>query len=486
MHQMRGRFGLTIVGVAVAIAAGACTSEGVTGDKAGGAGEPMVLRMANSYGGLDQLPAVSHFVDRVEELSSGEVRIEVMDAWGDFAPGVEQQLVQSVSAGEVDLGWVGTRVFDTLGVKSFQALTAPMLIDSYALQNAVIRSGITEEMLPALDEVGVVGLGVLADGLRKPIGVDGPIVGPTDWQDISFGSFGSEGQERAIEALGATPAEVIGPYREEAIADAAIQGFEFSLFIYQDPQWVGLAPYVTANVNLWPQMDVLIADPARLEALTDEQQGWLQRAAEDAARRSAALADSEERSIDIVCQSGARFAEASESEIAALEAAFAPVYTALEQDPETKTFIERIQELKASTPAAPSLSIPSDCTGEAPEQASDATGGTGSAPAFLNGTYRWVLTQADADEVGDPETNYPHIATITLEDGHLEGGCFGAGGGTYSIEGDRITFYSVEYDGYTTVTFSVDGEGNLHLTPVLPMDPGTAFECYYKPWRKIG
>jgi hypothetical protein len=32
----------------------------------------------------------------------------------------------------------------------------------------------------------------------------------------------------------------------------------------------------------------------------------------------------------------------------------------------------------------------------------------------------------------------------------------------------------------------VDGDGNLHLTPVLPMDPGTAFECYYKPWRKIG
>jgi TRAP-type transport system periplasmic protein len=211
MQRMRGRFGLTIVAAVLAIGAAACSSEGGTGDKAGGAGEPVVLRMANPYGGLDQVPAVGHFVDRVEELSSGEVRIEVTDAWGDFAPGVEQQLVQSVSAGEIDLGWVGTRVFDTLGVKSFQALTAPMLIDSYALQDAVVRSGITEEMLSALDEVGVVGLGVLADGLRKPIGVDGPIVGPADWQDISFGNFGSDGQERAIEALGATPAEVFGP-----------------------------------------------------------------------------------------------------------------------------------------------------------------------------------------------------------------------------------------------------------------------------------
>ena len=93
---------------------------------------------------------------------------------GGLAPDAEQQVVRDVSAGEIDLGWVGTRVFDTLDVKSFQALTAPMLVDSYALENAVIESGITEEMLDRLDDLGVVGLGVLPDGLRKPIGVTDP------------------------------------------------------------------------------------------------------------------------------------------------------------------------------------------------------------------------------------------------------------------------------------------------------------------------
>ena len=57
-----------------------------------------------------------------------------------------------------------------------------MLVDSYALENAVIESGITEQMMEGLDELGVDGLGVLADGLRKPIGVDAPILGPADWQ----------------------------------------------------------------------------------------------------------------------------------------------------------------------------------------------------------------------------------------------------------------------------------------------------------------
>jgi hypothetical protein len=96
-----------------------------------------------------------------------------------------------------------------------------------------------------------------------------------------------------------------------------------------------------------------------------------------------------------------------------------------------------------------------------------------------------VLTQADADKVGDPETNYPHVNTIALKDGRLEGGCFGVDGGTYSVQGDRITFHSIEYDADSTVTFSRDEKGNLDLEPVPPIDPGNAFECFYKPWTKI-
>ena len=485
MHWM-SRIGLRAVALTaiVALAAVGCGDGGANVDKAGGSGEPVVLRMANTSGGLDLQPAVEYFVDRVEELSGGDVRIEAVDQWGDFASDAEQQVVRGVSSGEVELGCVGTRVFDTMGVKSFQALTAPMLVDSYALQNAVIESGITEEMMQGLDDVGVAGLGVVADGLRKPIGVAGPILGPADWRGITFGTLMSNGQADAIRALGATPAQVFGSEREEALDNSTIQGFEFSLNNYSDPMWPRRAPYVTANVNLWPQMDVLLANPARLDALTGQQRGWLEEAARDAAVRSAALADKDAWALGVACGSGARFAEASAADVAALEAAFAPVHANLQQHPQTQAFIERIQELKESTPSAPSLSIPSDCTGKAPEQA---TGGTGTAPAYLNGTYRWVLTQEDADEVGDPEESpQPHVNTITLEDGHLDGGCFGSAGGTYAVEGDRITFDSVEYDPDVTVTFSVDGDGNLHLTPVLPMDPGTAFECFYKPWTKIG
>ncbi|MBA2633305.1 MAG: TRAP transporter substrate-binding protein DctP [Chloroflexi bacterium] len=483
---MRARHRLATIALALTtIVSAGCTS-GVgsgDGDKAGGIGEPVVLRMANASGQLDLHPSVAYFVDRVEEHSGGDLRIEAVNEWGDFAPDAEQQVVRGVSSGEVDLGWAGTRVFDTLGVESFQALTAPMLVDSYALQGAVIESGITERMMEELDDLGVVGLGVLPDGLRKPIGVIGPIVGPEDWQGITFAALMSDGQAEAIRALGATPIALTGTPRDEAADERTIQGLELGLLLYP-PTLPHLAPYVTSNVNLWPLMDVLLANPDALADLTAEQRGWLEEAAREAAARSATFADSDAELIDESCAAGARFAEASDADLAALEAAFAPVSARLREDPETNAFLEQIDALKRSTPAESAPAIPAGCAGETAEQTPV---GTATVPAYLNGTYRYGITLDEAREADmvDPEDEYPNVVTVTLSDGELDGGCFGAAGGRYEVFGDRLVFHSNEYDSDLTVSFTRDHDGSLHLTPILPMDRGDAFVCFSQVWTKI-
>ena len=350
-----------------AVLATGCGAQRVGSGGSAANGEPaatqpaVVLRMANQYGELAQLPALAYFVDRVEELSGGDMVITVANSYGNFSADVEQRVIRHVAGGDIDLAWVGSRAFDKLGMTAFQALTAPMLVDSYALEQEVIESGITAEMLAGLDALGAVGLAVLADGLRKPIGVNGPIVDAADWDGSGFGTYGSEVQERSIQALGATPALVFGPHREAAIMDGTIRGFEMGMLIYQDPKWVELAPHVTVNVNLWPQMDVLIIGPDRLGSLTDEQRGWLQQAADDAARRSGTLVDSESTAIEVACAAGARFVEASDAELSELRDRFAPVYAELEADPLTRMFIEQIQALKDSTTAEPPPLIPAGC-----------------------------------------------------------------------------------------------------------------------------
>ena len=480
----RGRAGATMFGVAVTVAmlAVGCSGGESAADKAGGPGEPVVLTMANTYTDLNKLPAVQSFVSQVEVRSDGNLRIKTMDAYGNSSADAEQQVVRAVADGTVDLGWAPTRVFDTMGVTAFQALQAPMLIDSYALEQAVITAGIPGQMLQGVDRIGVRGLGVLADGLRKPVAVKGALLGPTDWRGLTFGTLESQGQALAIRALGATPMVVQGDNRKKALNSGKLQGFEHHLLVYQANALAQLAPYVTANVNLWPQMDVLLANPDRFAALSEQQRSWLDQAAHDATERSVALADQDAQIIQDVCKGGARFANASKADLAALNKALAPVFASLEKDPQTKAFIQQIENLKRSTPADTPLAIPADCTGKAPEETVEQSG---TVPAELNGTYRYVLTKDDARKGGEGNLDeYPSVTTVALRDGQVKGGCFD-GGATYWVNGKRVTFNAPAY-GYTmTVTFSTDAKGNLHLTPVQPMDRGDAFVCFYKPWTKI-
>src|SRR4051794_18816877 len=77
----------------------------------------VVLSMAARDSDLGGDPAVADFVARVERVSRGRLQIDALGGWGNFQRGVEQQIVRDVAAGRVDLGAVGTRVFDTLGVR---------------------------------------------------------------------------------------------------------------------------------------------------------------------------------------------------------------------------------------------------------------------------------------------------------------------------------------------------------------------------------
>jgi TRAP-type transport system periplasmic protein len=486
MRSMDGQARLAMTGLAViaTIVAGGCSGGEAASGKAGGTAPPVALHMVNAYGDLNVVPGVKYFVSQVKERSGGNLRIELTNAYADYADDAEQQVVSAVAGGKADLGWVGARVFDTMGVTSFQALQAPMLIDSYPLEQAVIASGIPDQMLQGLDNVGVHGLGVVADGLRKPVAVKGPLLETADWRGITFGTVKSQGQTEAIRVLGATPQEVFRRSRKEALSAGTLQGFETNLLIYNKDGQARPAPYATANVNLWPQMDVLLGSPERLAELSDQQRGWLEEAARVAAERSVELVDHDAENLKEACQAGGRFSNASMEDLAALRDDFAAVYNSLEQDAQTKAFIEKIQELKQSTPAGKPLVIPAGCGGKAPARA-DAKSRTASAE--LNGTYRYTLTKEDARRFNDEEIDlFPHTNTVKLQDGKVAGGCFGDDA-TYSFTGNQINFHP-EWDPSTTLsfTFTVDGKRNLHLTPVQPMDNGDWLECGYRPWIKIG
>ncbi len=351
--------------VLVSAATSGCAGVSPGGDKAGGpVGGPVVLQMASTPADLSFVPPVADFVRRVAALSGGAVQIKVINQWGNYAPDAEVQVVRAAAIGTADLGWAGSRVFDSIGVlgaPSLRALSAPMLIDSYRLENAVLRSTIAGHMLAGLKSAGVTGLGILGDRLRLPISAGRPLLAPADWRGISFGTYRSQTQKQGIRALGATGV-AFSPFRSHDLDSGEIQGFELDVQGYVKLGLATKAPYVAANVALWPQFDVLFANPGRLASLTGQQRSWLEQAAEDTTRDSVRLASRASPYIREACVMGARFVNATSADLAALRGALSVVYQQMERDPQTSAFIRQIQRLKKSTPPGPALGIPAGCT----------------------------------------------------------------------------------------------------------------------------
>jgi hypothetical protein len=212
------------------------------------------------------------------------------------------------------------------------------------------------------------------------------------------------------------------------------------------------APYVTANVNLWPQMFAIIGNPHRLASLTGEQREWLIRAVQQAEAASTGLIDGDDGFIGDLCKEGARFVNAGHADIAGLRDAFTAVYTDLRRDPETAKFIAEIQGLTGRN-ATPAVAIPDGCTGPAPATAAQPSvqPSMTTTVTALDGTWEVTFTEQEfaAAEGVDPSEIGPELAgtfVVTFDRGDITGpakpGETAPDGLTYVVQGDTFTIYA--------------------------------------------
>ena len=115
---------------------------------------------------------MEEFARQVQRLSGGDVTIDLVWEAGRLPDeqvppeGVDQVVAAMVQDGELDLGMIPTRAWDTLGVPTLQALNAPFLVTTDELTEQVTGGELAEEMLAGLDEIGLTGLALFPDALR--------------------------------------------------------------------------------------------------------------------------------------------------------------------------------------------------------------------------------------------------------------------------------------------------------------------------------
>ena len=335
-----------VVLLAVMAVLAGCTGPGL--DKAGGtqARQPLVLTLANFIGESVELDG---FAGEVRRLSAGTMRIDIRSRWRRGQVDSENGLIGDVGAGKADLGVAGSRAWDSAGVSSFRALSAPLLITSYALQDRVLRSPVTGQMLRGLRPLGLAGIGVLPGPLRKPLGMARPLLRPSDYAGLRMG-VQSRVADATMRALGATPV-----WFPETRAMTGLDGIEEQISSIQGYQYDKVGRYLTANVSLWPRPLVLFASGKTWAALTPAQRRILSQAVTgDQAAETDVARGNERTDTAILCRRGLlRVLTASPADLAALRRAVQPVYHQLQSDPQTGRYIRQIEAMGKGVAAEP-------------------------------------------------------------------------------------------------------------------------------------
>jgi TRAP-type C4-dicarboxylate transport system substrate-binding protein len=361
-----------------------------TANKAGGASapKPVVLTVANPIAGPEELDT---FVSEVNRLSGGSLKLDVISRWRYGQVGFETGVIRDVQAGNADIGIAGARAWSTVGDKSFEALEAPMLISSYALQEKVLSSPIAKQMLASLKGLGLTGLGIRPGPLRYPFGFGRPLLGPADYRGKALGVVKSSIAAASFRALGASDVRYLSA-KGSITGLAGIEQGISSYFGNSNRRGV----YLTGNVVLWPRPLVIFANSARFARLSDKQRQILSMAASDVTAQTSWLRNDSAYAASGLCRAGrTRFVEATPGDIAALRSAMRPVYASLDRTASTRAFISSIEAMRGTTGSEPAL------TCAAAEAAA-------AKPGRLDGVYQFRVTASDMTAAhADPSEMMP-------------------------------------------------------------------------------
>ncbi len=332
----------------------------------GGASDTVKLRLG--YVTTPQHPygiAVDAFKKEVEAASGGKVTVDLIPNY----TGGDTKLLDDVSGGTVEMGAVSTAIWDTKGVNVFQPLQAPFLITNYGLDQGIIGGPIGTAMLESANgpkKLGLVGIGILEGGLRKPLGREAALKSPADFKGKKIRAPQSKVLAAALTALGAEPVALPVGDVFSALQNGTVDGMEANLGLIATNKYNEVAKFVTQDVNFWPFPAAVVINQAQFDKLSADQKSAIQAAGKNLAKNSINVflnpAPGATNFVQVLCDKGLTFAFAGDANRAALAKAAQPAYAEISSDTEVAGLIKQIQDAKAAAPApAAPAPLPAGC-----------------------------------------------------------------------------------------------------------------------------
>jgi TRAP-type C4-dicarboxylate transport system substrate-binding protein len=356
-------------------------------DKAGGAvPEPTrTLNVLNPRFSVESEP----FIDEVTKVSGGALALEQGEQFERGSAESEVNAIKALQAGGADLAVIPVRAFGLVGMRSFDALIAPMEINSMSLQQQVLNSDIATDMVSGVDSLGLKGIGILPGPMRLAAGITRPLRAPKDFSGARIAFSASAVAERSLRTLDAIPVKS----GFESADMSGYDGLEQQIQSIAGNRYDDDVKWITANVQLWPRPLAVVANADSYASLSDAQRTWLAKAIHNAIPSMAALQRNTEE-LGALCRRGkAQTIQASSTQTEQLRDGFAPVYRWLRGNASTARYLDQIDALKAGVTADPN-DVP-DCS-----QLSQASAPDTVSP--IDGNYLAKITESDLINAGVP------------------------------------------------------------------------------------
>jgi TRAP-type transport system periplasmic protein len=298
------------------------------------------LVLANVYGFPASVPEIAAFLEQVERLAEGRLRIVLVSGWKSARDrDGDGTVLEDLARGVVDLAWAGAHaVGATLGVRSLDPLLAPLLFPDEDAVRQILARGELEPLLAPLSRAGIAGLALLPGGMRRPFGLTTPLVGPEDWRGKVIRTHPSLPVFASIRALGATPA-ARSVAEGRAGREVGIDGADLHPRELRTRRYAG---WLTWNVALWPRIVLLAASLERLERLSPGERAVLEEAARRAGVETPHILPRESRDG---LPDSVRLVDASDSDLALLRRQLRPVHDELRSTSEGESAFAYIESL---------------------------------------------------------------------------------------------------------------------------------------------
>jgi TRAP-type C4-dicarboxylate transport system substrate-binding protein len=366
---------LTIVLAGCASGGGSSKSGGAR-ETSPAAGRPVTLKFASS----EISEPVSLFMSEVARRSGGRLRLESV-RYDINAPDEDQRIAKDLRSGKLDVAFVASRAWESLGVNPFRALQAPFLITSRTLLDRVAADRpIVNALMSSLSAQGVTGLALEPVGVRYLFATR-PLSTPAALEGARVRTNQSDMTTETLKLLGARAVETIpsGDSVTAALRARHVDAVEADPMVASGHGYQRLASHLDIGLALFAKANTIAANRQRLRALGPDAARWLTAAAAAAARKGRDNT-ADRRAWAGLCGGGLKVQQGPPAARDALRLKVEDIAANLDGDPNTAFITDRIGLLATQSPRI------------------DAWAGCGhsdgtSATKVLDGTYDYAPTE---------------------------------------------------------------------------------------------